>query len=120
MWRIIVQSFHIKSFDLTDSSACDIICICLQVKQILQPPIEGVVLQTYGAGNGPTSRSEMLDLFKDASDRGVLIINITQCIRGKVKMAYSTGKVSFTHPHNAVPFPHTFVLFGSKSIHATM
>ena len=60
----------------------------------LQPPMKGVVLQTYGAGNGPDTRKDILDLLREASQRGMIIVNITQCARGKVAAAYAAGKVS--------------------------
>ena len=50
------------------------------------------MIQTYGAGNGPNSRKDLLKVFKEASDR-VLILNITQCSRGIVSTSYATGKV---------------------------
>ena len=65
----------------------------LQVRAFLQPPMEGVVVESYGAGNGPNARNDLLDAFADASKRGVLIVNITQCSRGVVAPSYATGKV---------------------------
>ena len=53
----------------------------------------GVVLQTYGAGNGPDTRQDLLHILHEASQRNVLIINITQCYRGSVSGAYAAGKV---------------------------
>ncbi|CAH8587736.1 unnamed protein product [Schistosoma haematobium] len=60
---------------------------------MLSPPIKGVVLRTYGAGNIPSSRQDLLDALKEASDRGILMVNVTQCWRGGVKAVYSTGMV---------------------------
>ncbi|CAH8578851.1 unnamed protein product [Heterobilharzia americana] len=60
---------------------------------MLAPPIKGVVLRTYGAGNVPSSRKDLLDALKEASERGVLMVNVTQCWRGGVKAIYSTGMV---------------------------
>eukprot|EP00842_Homolaphlyctis_polyrhiza_P000206 jgi/Hompol1/1186/HPOL_005530-RA len=62
------------------------------VKAFLSPPIAGVVLETYGAGNAPTNRPEILKALKEASDRGVVIVNCTQCKRGLVSDIYETGK----------------------------
>ena len=59
----------------------------------MEPPMEGVVLLTYGAGNGPDSRPGMLSVFREACERGVFIINITQCLEGTVSQEYNTGKV---------------------------
>lgn len=42
------------------------------------------VLSTYGAGNCP-QRKDLLNAFKEASDRGLVIVNVTQCQRGMVE-----------------------------------
>lgn len=61
------------------------------VKVFLQAPTQGVVLQTYGAGNFPTNREDLLEELKAASKRGVLIVNCTQCGHGAVAAIYETG-----------------------------
>nr|CDS15566.1 Asparaginase glutaminase [Echinococcus granulosus] len=64
------------------------------VKAFFKPPVEGVILQTYGAGNVPAMRSDLLDIFKEATEKhGIIILNITQCWRGSVQAKYSTGAV---------------------------
>jgi L-asparaginase len=61
------------------------------VRNVLQPPIKGLVLETYGIGNGPQD-PDLIEALKTASARGVVIINCTQCIKGSVNMAdYATG-----------------------------
>eukprot|EP01006_Ploeotia_vitrea_P039717 TRINITY_DN66371_c14_g1_i1.p1 TRINITY_DN66371_c14_g1~~TRINITY_DN66371_c14_g1_i1.p1 ORF type:complete len:748 (-),score=303.29 TRINITY_DN66371_c14_g1_i1:1096-3339(-) len=60
------------------------------LKNFLAPPIQGVVLLTYGAGNCP-ERPEIFDLFKEATRRGVIILNISQCLRGGVVASYKSG-----------------------------
>lgn len=57
----------------------------------LRPPLAGLVLETYGAGNAPDNRTDFLDALRDASDRGVVIVNATQCYRGEVVTAYAAG-----------------------------
>jgi len=64
----------------------------VQVRAFLQPPIEGVVLQTYGHGNWPTALSDMMQTLKQACDSGVIVINTTQCSRGSVLPIYAVGK----------------------------
>ena len=54
------------------------------VAHFLNPPIEGVVLQCYGAGNIPSNRTDILQLFREATKRGVIIISVTQCVQGKM------------------------------------
>ncbi|KAG1057517.1 hypothetical protein G6F43_000636 [Rhizopus delemar] len=61
------------------------------IRAFLAPPLQGVVLETFGAGNAPC-RPELLDALKEASDRGVVIVNCTQCRKGLVTDAYATGK----------------------------
>ncbi|GAA6213610.1 60 kDa lysophospholipase isoform X4 [Lates japonicus] len=63
------------------------------VRAFLQPPMEGVVLETYGSGNAPDNRPDLLEELKKATDSGVIIINCTQCLRGTVSTSYATGKV---------------------------
>lgn len=55
--------------------------------------MQGVVLQTYGSGNAPDNRPDLINILKEASDIGVIIVNITQCIKGCVNASYATGKV---------------------------
>ena len=57
--------------------------------------MEGVVLQTYGAGNAPDSRTDLITELKKACDRGVIIVNCSQCASGFVTDEYAAGRVSF-------------------------
>ena len=66
-----------------------------QVRAFLQPPVQGVVLQTYGAGNAPNNRPDLLLLFKEAYNWGVIIVNISQCTKGNVGASYATGAVRY-------------------------
>ncbi len=55
------------------------------------PELKGVVLETYGAGNVPTSKW-LIKCITDAVKRGLIILNITQCEGGKVNMGqYETS-----------------------------
>uniref|UniRef100_A0A1B0CZK4 Uncharacterized protein n=1 Tax=Phlebotomus papatasi TaxID=29031 RepID=A0A1B0CZK4_PHLPP len=53
------------------------------IRAFLQPPMRGVVLQSFGAGNIPSNREDMLQALKDASQNGMIIVNCTQCTTGK-------------------------------------
>lgn len=58
---------------------------------ILAPPVRGVVLETYGAGNAPED-PDLLAALAAANERGAVIVNCTQCLRGSVAMeSYATG-----------------------------
>ena len=54
------------------------------------PKIKGIVLKTYGAGNSP-SEPWFTQLISDANQRGIVILNVTQCVNGGVKPLYETG-----------------------------
>ena len=62
--------------------------------------VKGAVILTFGAGNGPDKNEELMQVFKEASDRGVLMVNITQCLKGEVEAKYATGTVSLLDMHN--------------------
>ena len=55
------------------------------------PGIKGIVMKTFGAGNGP-NYTWFIDKIKDAVDRGIVIVNVTQCSNGCVlPHLYSIG-----------------------------
>jgi L-asparaginase len=62
------------------------------VNAILQiPNLKGVVLESFGAGNAPR-RLWFYDALKNATNRGILIVNKTQCSTGSVEMGrYETS-----------------------------
>lgn len=63
------------------------------VKAFLRSPTEGVVLQSYGAGNIPSNRQDIVTVIKEATTRGVIIVNITQCATGSVENIYEAGQI---------------------------
>ena len=55
--------------------------------------LKGVVLETYGAGNAPTSEW-FLKVLQQAIQKGIHIVNVTQCSGGSVRMGqYETSTV---------------------------
>jgi L-asparaginases, type I len=57
------------------------------------PGLKGVVLETYGTGNAP-NQTWFLNAVKDAVDRGIVVVNVTQCVSGSVMMGrYHAGKI---------------------------
>jgi L-asparaginase len=51
------------------------------------PDLEGVVLETYGAGNAPSAKW-FTKLIRDTIKRKVPVVNVTQCISGSVLMGH--------------------------------
>ncbi|KAL0170473.1 hypothetical protein M9458_035069, partial [Cirrhinus mrigala] len=62
------------------------------VKAFLKAPMEGVILETYGSGNAPDNRADLLDEIRKATERGLIMVNCTQCLRGSVTISYATGQ----------------------------
>ncbi len=56
------------------------------VENILNTPhIKGIIMETYGSGNAPTN-PKFIQLLKKTIEKGVHIINVTQCAGGNVIM----------------------------------
>ncbi len=54
--------------------------------------LKGVVMETYGAGNAPTG-DWFLARIKKAVDKGIIILDVTQCSRGSVELGrYETSR----------------------------
>jgi L-asparaginase len=55
------------------------------------PELRGIVMRTYGSGNAP-QKPWIMRLLKEACERGVIIVNISQCVAGCVEMGlYDAG-----------------------------
>jgi len=64
---------------------------CVLRSMLFAPGLRAVVLETFGAGNAPTSEWFIRTL-REAIRRGVVVLNVTQCGGGKVSMElYETG-----------------------------
>lgn len=57
--------------------------------------IKGVILKTYGNGNAPTNK-KFIDVLKYISSKGIVIVDITQCTRGFVKMGLYEASAKLT------------------------
>ncbi|WP_083024233.1 asparaginase [Vreelandella lionensis] len=54
--------------------------------------LKGLVISSYGVGNPPNFEGELLNAMQAANERGVALLNITQCAQGEVVQgAYATG-----------------------------
>ncbi|KAK2497837.1 hypothetical protein MC885_006940 [Smutsia gigantea] len=61
------------------------------VRAFLQPPLKGMVMETFGSGNGPT-KPELLQELQAAARRGLVIINCTHCLQGTVTSDYAASR----------------------------
>lgn len=86
-------------FRISESMCSDVIVIKLFPgirpatlrAMLIDSGVKGVVLETYGAGNAPTTEW-FVDLIKEAVERGIVVVNVSQCKDGAVQMhLYETG-----------------------------
>ncbi|MDR2065323.1 MAG: type I asparaginase [Prevotellaceae bacterium] len=68
---------------------CDFIDNILNIKGL-----KGIVIETFGSGNTPTSE-KFLAKFKEATDKGLIVLNITQCQVGHVEMEHYEAGILF-------------------------
>lgn len=61
--------------------------------RLLEPPVEAVVLETYGTGNAPSRDAAFLAVLERAvTTRDVVVVNCSQCQGGTVRQErYQTG-----------------------------
>ena len=59
---------------------------------LCRAPLQGLVIEAYGAGNGPANDPEFLGAIEAATAQGIVVVVVTQCARGSVQPgAYATG-----------------------------
>jgi L-asparaginase len=81
-----ISPHFIANFRLFPGFASDVLAY------ILNQPLKGLILETYGAGNAQNNDPRFLNLLQTACDQGVIIVNCTQCQQGHVEMSqYATG-----------------------------
>ncbi|MBA2648337.1 MAG: asparaginase [Legionella sp.] len=77
---------YIANFRLFPGFSTDVLAF------ILNQPLRGLILETYGTGNAPNRDPNFIKLLQEACLRGIVIINCTQCHQGRVEMSqYATG-----------------------------
>jgi L-asparaginase len=81
-----ITPHFIANFRLFPGFASDVLAY------ILNQPLKGLILETYGAGNAQNNDPRFLSLLQEACAKGVIIVNCTQCQQGRVEMSqYATG-----------------------------
>ena len=61
------------------------------IRNMTAAPVRALIIKSFGVGNAP-QRPELLQILNDASQRGLIIVNCTQCFKGTVNMqGYATG-----------------------------
>ena len=61
------------------------------IRNMTTAPVRALIIKSFGVGNAP-QRPDLLQILRDASARGLIIVNCTQCFKGTVNMqGYATG-----------------------------
>lgn len=61
------------------------------VRNFVRQPVKALILRSYGVGNAPQNPA-FTETLQEACDRGIVVVNLTQCMSGKVNMGgYATG-----------------------------
>lgn len=61
------------------------------VMNIIKQPVKALIMLSYGVGNAPQDPA-LLNVLSQANENGIVIINLSQCQRGRVNMSgYATG-----------------------------
>lgn len=53
---------------------------------------KGLVLMSYGAGNVPVSNRDLMSGLREANERGIIMLNVSQCAGGHVSGSYAASK----------------------------
>jgi L-asparaginase len=61
------------------------------IRNMAAAPVRALIIKSYGVGNAPQA-PELLEALSEATARGTVVVNCTQCFKGKVNMGgYATG-----------------------------
>lgn len=99
LWHRVHRSTDLSPFSIQTSLDTAHVA-CLRVFPGITPAmvdavlrldgLKGLVLETFGAGNTPGGPdSEMTRTLADAVKRGIVIVNVTQCLSGSVSPLYA-------------------------------
>lgn len=102
-WNAIYRPHEIKPFSIQTSLETAHVA-CLRIFPGIKPEmidavlrvsgLRGLILETFGAGNAPGGPDNaLIRIFSDAVQRGVVIVNVTQCLSGSVSPLYAPAMV---------------------------
>jgi L-asparaginase len=61
------------------------------IENVIKQPVKALILRSYGVGNAPQDKA-LLSCLAKAKKQGIVVVNCSQCIKGKVNMSgYATG-----------------------------
>ena len=69
---------------------------------LCRPPLQGLVIEAYGAGNAPSDDRQFLTAIEAATNQGIVVVVVTQCLRGSVQPGADATGTALLHA-GAVP-----------------
>ncbi|GAO52730.1 hypothetical protein G7K_6800-t1 [Saitoella complicata NRRL Y-17804] len=97
-WDLILRQTTPAPFRVQSINDVQVLCLrlfpgisAMMVRSMVtSAPLAGMVIETFGAGNAPGD-PELLRVFKDVVESGIVVVNCTQCQNGMVSPVYATG-----------------------------
>jgi L-asparaginase len=81
-----IKPAEVATFRLFPGMSIDVL------SNLLRRPLRGLVIESYGQGNGPANNKQFLNVLENAVREGTVILNCTQCSHGCViPTHYATG-----------------------------
>ncbi|QKX63621.1 uncharacterized protein TRUGW13939_10792 [Talaromyces rugulosus] len=104
-WDLVRRPTSLEHFSIRTNLDTSHVA-CLRIFPGIQPEmvdavlrldgLRGLVLETFGAGNAPGGKDNaMTKVLASAIQRGIVIVNITQCLSGHVSPVYAPGMTLF-------------------------
>ncbi|KAK5072719.1 hypothetical protein LTS08_004842 [Lithohypha guttulata] len=102
-WDLVTRPTALAALELqTNLDTAHVACMKIfpgitpaMVEAVLKTEhLRGLVLETFGAGNAPSGDDNALvKVVAEAINRGIVIVNVTQCLTGSVSAIYAPGMV---------------------------
>lgn len=101
-WGLVLRPTCIAEFAVSPGEMDTAHVACLRVfpgiqpdmvdAVLRQPGLRGLILETFGMGNVPGGADGPLTrVMRDAVQRGVVVVNVSQCVSGFVSPVYAPG-----------------------------
>lgn len=102
-WDLVVRPKTLQAFSIQTNLETHHVA-CLRIFPGIKPEmvdavlrtegLRGLVLETFGAGNAPSGvDNAMTRVIASAVSRGIVIVNISQCLSGSVEAIYAPGQI---------------------------
>ena len=102
-WDLVYRPTTLKAFSIQTNLDTNHVA-CLRIFPGIKPAmvdavlvtegLRGLILETFGTGNAPGGADNaMTGVIQKAIQRGIVVVNITQCLTGSVNPMYAPGMV---------------------------